>query len=78
MLYENSLIDGRFSLCSFVSSWASGFIDPVLVFPNPEALHQVFGALQFRVQAVFLPFEASHVLHGNEDHLLLTEGVFRF
>lgn len=51
----------EFSTGNMFVCWAL----PVLVLPDPEPLDQIFGALQPRVQAVLLAFEAGHVLHGH-------------
>lgn len=36
---------------------------PVFIFPDAEPFNQILGALEFRVEAIFLPFESGHVLH---------------
>ena len=48
---------------------------PVLVLPDPEPLDQVFGALEPGVQAVFLAFEAGHILHGHTGEQTEAESI---
>lgn len=36
---------------------------PVFIFPDAEPFHQILGALEFGVKAIFLPFESGHILH---------------
>lgn len=66
------------ALASLVEPGGLSFVHSVFVLPDAEPLHQVLGALQFRMKAVLLTFEPGNVLHGHKDHLLLAERVFGF
>lgn len=39
----------------------------MLVLPDAEPFDQILGALQFGMKTIFLPFEASHVLHRHAE-----------
>lgn len=40
---------------------------PVFIFPDAKPFNQILGALEFRVKAIFLPFESGHILHGHAE-----------
>lgn len=54
-----------------------GLIHPVFVLPDFEPLDEVLSALESGVQAVLLPFETGHILHGDKYHLFLAVWMLR-
>lgn len=54
-----------------------GLIHPVFVLPDFEPLDKVLSALESGVQAILLPFETGHILHGDKYHLFLAVWMFR-